>query len=177
MDKFDVDVCSISYLFHFGKWRTKGFTHPTRGIHQGDPLSSYLFLLVSKGLNGLLQKVFAIGNIKGFFLCKNGMQISHLFFTNDSLIFCRAQMTDVVTIQAILTQYELASSQQINCLKTNLFFGKSISENTKISLKEFLGVLDIKDYEAYLGLPAMVGRNKKVSLSFIKERIWSKLQG
>lgn len=50
-------------------------------------------------------------------------------------------------------------------------------ENTKISLKEFLGVSDFKEYKAYLGQPIVVGRNKKASLSFIKERIWSKLQG
>lgn len=81
----------------------RGFIHPTQGIYQGDPLSSYIFLLVSKGLNGLLQKVFAPGDTKGFFLCKNGPQIPHLFFADDSLIFCRAQMRDVVTIQAILT--------------------------------------------------------------------------
>ena len=35
----------------------------------------------------------------------------------------------------------------------------------------------MREYEKYLGLPAVVGRNKKVSLNFIKERVWSKLQG
>ena len=40
----------------------------------------------------------------------------------------------------------------------------------------FLGMLEVKEYEKYLGLPAMVGRNKKASLNYIKERVWSKLQ-
>ena len=35
----------------------------------------------------------------------------------------------------------------------------------------------MREYEKYLGLLAVVGRNKKVSLNFIKERVWSKLQG
>ena len=35
----------------------------------------------------------------------------------------------------------------------------------------------MKEYETYLGLPAVVGRNKKASLRYIKERIWNKLQG
>ena len=49
----------------------------------------------------------------------------------------------------------------MNRMKTNLFFGKSVSEYTKNSIKDFLGVSKIKEYEKYLGLPAVVGRNKK----------------
>lgn len=38
--------------------------------------------------------------------------------------------------------------------------------------------MEIKEYERYLGLLAnMVGKNKKASLNYIKERIWSKFQG
>ena len=40
-----------------------------------------------------------------------------------------------------------------------------------------LGVAEIKEYEKYLGLPAVVGRNKKASLNYIKDRVWGKLQG
>ena len=65
----------------------------------------------------------------------------------------------------------------MNRMKTNLFFVKSVSEDTKNSTKDFLGVPEIKEYKKYLGLPAVVGRNKKESLIFIKERIWGKLQG
>lgn len=39
-------------------------------------------------------------------------------------------------------------------------------------------MMEIKEYERYLGLLAnMVGKNKKASLNYIKERIWSKFQG
>ena len=40
-----------------------------------------------------------------------------------------------------------------------------------------LGVLEVKQYEKYLGLPSFVGRGKKVSFAFIKEMVWSNLKG
>ena len=149
----------------------RGFIKPTRGIHLGDPLSPYLFLLCFEGLNGLIKNNVVASDLKGFSLCKNGPQISHLFFTDDSVIFCRAKMGNVQALQSELTLYEHASGQKVNGAKTNLFFGKSIPDSTKVALKNFLGVLEIKEYEKYLGLPAVVGRNKKESLIYIKERI------
>lgn len=48
---------------------------------------------------------------------------------------------------------------------------------TKELLKNLLRVLEIKEYEKYLGLLAVVGRRKKMSLNYIKDRVWGKLQG
>ena len=36
---------------------------------------------------------------------------------------------------------------------------------------------EIRHYEKYLGLPSLVGRNKKSSFNYIKEHVWRKLQG
>ena len=89
---------------------------PTRGIRQGNPLSPYLFLLCSEGLNRMVQKAARENLIRGYSLCKVGPQITHLFFFFfvDSLLFCRARMEDLQAIQHILTVYEQASGQQIN---------------------------------------------------------------
>ena len=153
----------------------KGHILPTRGIRQGDPLSPYLFLLVSEGLNGLIQHAVEGGQIEGFALYQFGPKISHLFFVDDSLLFCRARLRDVLAIQDLLGLYEKASSQMINATKTTLFFSKNVSDDSKESIKNQLGVAKIKEYEKYLGLPAVVGRNKKASLNYIKDRVWGKL--
>ena len=58
----------------------KGHNIPTRGIRQGDPLSPYLFLLCSEGLNGLIEHALDRKHIKGVSLCRNGSKISHLLF-------------------------------------------------------------------------------------------------
>ena len=40
-----------------------------------------------------------------------------------------------------------------------------------------LGVPTLKNYEEYLDLPSMVGRNKRVSFEYLKQRVWKRLQG
>ena len=70
-------------------------------------------------------------------------------------------MGDINCIKNILEVYERALGQQINKDKTTLFFSRSISLATKETIKVLLGVPEIKEYEKYLGLPTVVGRNKK----------------
>ena len=70
---------------------------------------------------------------------------------------------------------ERASGQKINSNKKTLFFSQNVLGSVKESIKNLLGVLEIKEYEKYLGLPTMVGRNKKASLNYIKDRVWGKL--
>ena len=38
------------------------------------------------------------GQIEGFSLCHSDPKISHLFFANDSLLFCQARVGDVGSI-------------------------------------------------------------------------------
>ena len=124
----------------------KGEIFPSRGIRQGNPLSPYLFLLCSEGLNRMIQKVAREDIIRGFSLCKNGPKITHLFFADDSLLFCCARREDLQAIQHILTNYEHASSQKINREKTTLFFSKAVFDDMKGEIIDFLGVPEIKEH-------------------------------
>ena len=151
--------------------------HPTRGLRQGDPLSPYLFLICSEGLHSLLQKAADAGHIRGVSICKKGPRLTHLFFADDSLVFCRANLAECQKVQNLLDIYEKASGQQLNQNKTGLFFSKSTPPFMLNLIKEFLGVQESKHHEKYLGLPSLVGKYKKASLLFIKERVLAKLQG
>ena len=151
--------------------------HPSRGLRQGDPLSPYLFLICSKGLHSLLQKEADAGHIRGVSICKKGPRLTHIFFADDSLVFCRATLAECQIIQNLLDIYEKAFGQQLNQNKTGLFFSKSTPPSMLNLIKKFLGVQEIKQHKKYLGLPSLVGKHKKASLLFIKERVLAKLQG
>ena len=154
-----------------------GYIKPSRGLRQGDPLSPYLFLLCAEGLHSLINKAGRDGDIQGVSLCREGPQITHLVFADDSLLFSKATPTAYETIQGILDQYEKASGQQVNRDKTTIFFSKNIPEASQNVIKEALEVPIIRQYEKYLGLPSLVGRNRSVSFTQIKERVWQKLKG
>ena len=124
----------------------------------------------------LLHNLTNEESTRGFSLCKNGPRITYFFFADDSLLFCRANLDELNIFQVLLSLYEKSSEQQINREKTTLFFSKYVLNGRKEEIKNLLGVPEIKEHEKYLGLPAIVQRNKKASLNYIKERIWNKLQ-
>lgn len=63
---------------------------PSRGIREGDLLSPYLFLLCTEGLSALIKKAVEDGKMGGIAVSREGPKLSHLFFADDSLIFCKA---------------------------------------------------------------------------------------
>ena len=149
--------------------------HPSRGIRQGDPFSPYLFILCTEGLHDLLHKGAETGHIRGVFICKKWPRLTHLFFADDSVVFCRASLSECHKIQDLLSCYKKASGQKLNRSKAGLFFSKSAPIVAQDQIKEFMGAQEIKQYEKYLELPALVGKKKKASLAYIKDWIWAKL--
>jgi hypothetical protein len=140
-----------------------GFFSASCGICQGDSLSPYLFLLCADGLSFLLKKAEMERHILGVVAGRGGPRLTHLFFANDSLLFCQATLANCESISSILHQYELALGQQLNRAKTSIFFTKNTSQDLKLKIQEMFQVPEIKSHEKYLGLPTFVGRSKGVS--------------
>ena len=160
-------VKTVSYLV-LVNGEPCGLIQPTRGIRQGDPLSPFLLLLCTEGLNGLIKRAENNGDLHGFSLCKRGPKLTHLLFANDSLLFCRATMEECGKVLEILNMYEMASGQKVNRSKTSLFFSKSTPADLKHEIKVALGVPKIMLYEKYLGLPSFVGKGKTTSFNYVK---------
>ena len=84
---------------------------PTRGIRQRDSISPYLLLIYAEALSFMITWANNDGLLTGVSTSKKGTRISHLFFANHSLLFCRTSYLQWSNLSHILKVYEAASGQ------------------------------------------------------------------
>jgi len=169
-------VMSVSYSV-LVNGQPCGRITPSRGLRQGDPLSPYLFLIVAEGLSALLSQAEIEKRLTGVPIAAGGICLSHLFFADDSLLFCRANAVEWANLNQVLQHYEHASGQQLNTAKTTIFLSRNTSPEFRDYLNNLEGVTISARFDKYLGLPAMVGRSKKQSFASICGRVTAKLEG
>ncbi|KAL0312577.1 UNVERIFIED_CONTAM: putative mitochondrial protein [Sesamum radiatum] len=157
-------VTSVSYAFMMNGSQF-GFLQPGRGIRQGDPLSPYLFILCAEALSCLLQACEVDGRISGVAVARSAPKVSHLLFADDTLIFCQATKESLSCVRAVVDMYGKASGQQVNLQKSSIVFSRNTNTTTRDELAAILGVRIDTIHEKYLGLPYVVGRRKKRSIS------------
>jgi len=144
---------------------------PSRGIRQGDPLSPYLFLLCTEGLSSLLRTTEQEGKITGVPIAYRGFKLSHLFFADDSLLFCRADFVEWGNLLQLLRLYEQASGQKLNNNKTTIFYSRNTGKEFRELICSNIGITASTNYEKYLGLPALVGRDKVSTFKELLNRV------
>ena len=148
---------------------------PTRGIRH--PLSPYLFLICAKGFTSLLAKAEFEGSLHGVAVCRHAPSVTNLLFADDSLIFCQANKNEVQVVSDTLQLYAEASGQCINLEKSSAYFNSNVPVDQKAWIIDKLKVKEVEKFDAYLGLPTLIGRWKYDTFAFIKERVWKKMQG
>lgn len=86
----------------------------TRGIRQGDSISPYMFHICTETLSSMLSWAERKGILLGVLMSKKGHRLNHLFFANDSLLFCRANLSHWHRLTKLLSTYEKASRHKLN---------------------------------------------------------------
>jgi hypothetical protein len=79
-------VTTIRYTIRLNNVMLDSF-QPSRGLRQGDLLSSYLFLFMADRLSRILQHEVSRGALYELKICRNAPGMSHLLFADDTLIF------------------------------------------------------------------------------------------
>ncbi|XP_074316673.1 uncharacterized protein LOC141652948 [Silene latifolia] len=143
---------------------------PRCGIRQGDPLSPYIFALCTEVLSQMIVYAQDGTFIKGIKICKNGPEISHLLFADDSLFFIRGDFGDLDFLMNIIDEYCVASGQCINTDKSSILFSPNCSLMTvKKCLTEY-NFAPKHDLGKYLGLPTSIGSSKTDLFKFLVDK-------
>jgi hypothetical protein len=100
-----------------------GFFLSSRGLRQGDPLSTLLFVLVMEAFNRMIYATVDSGRLLGFSVgssTQDAMMVSHLLFADDTLIFCDPIDDQIRDLRCLLLCFEPASGLRINLSKSEM---------------------------------------------------------
>ena len=154
-----------------------GCIFPTRGLRQGDPLSPYLFLLCVDGFSSLIKDAARNQMLSGISICRGCSMVTHLFFANNSLLFCKATNQECHKLIEILGLYEVASGQKVNAEKFSVFFSHNTPQEKRCEVLNILGPMQDIRHSKYLGLSSIIGRSKTKVFAKMKEKVGRKLAG
>ena len=90
-----------------------------RGLKQGDPLSPLLFLVMMEVLSRMLKTVEGAGLISGFKVDGRrgeGECVSHLLFANDTILFCDADVEQILHVRMLLPCFQVVTGLKVNVL-------------------------------------------------------------
>jgi hypothetical protein len=152
-----------------------GEIRPSRGIRQGDPISPYLFIICAEAFSALISKAGNNGVISGVPTSPRGPKISHLFFADDNILFCKANGVEWRRLMKIIGTYEQASGQKLNLQKTSVFFSRNFYLERRQEILRLSGLTETHRIDAYLGLPTFVGRSRTQAFQHIKAKVLQRL--
>ena len=123
-----------------------GFFSNSKGLRQGDPLSPYLFVLGMEVLSALIRRAVDGGFILGCRLRGRGgmeMNVSHLLFVDDTIIFCEARKEHLNSLSWILAWFEAASGLRINLAKNELILVGEVEDIEEMAVELGCRVLEL----------------------------------
>ncbi|RVX05596.1 hypothetical protein CK203_027274 [Vitis vinifera] len=143
----------------------------SRGLRQGNLLSPYHFVIAMEALNCLLKKAICGGflsacQVKG--RGREGVEVSHLLFADDTLIFCEAGEEQMTFLCWVLMWFEAISGLKVNLDKSELILVGRVE-----NVDDLVGKLGCKVgrlSSTYLGMPLGASFNSVAAWDGIKER-------
>ena len=118
--------------------------YPSAGLRQGEPLSSYIFILCMEVLSRNLTHLQRNKELEGLKIARSAPKISHLFFADDALFFFKAQPKNCWAIKNVLSTFCEKSGEMINFEKSHVIFSPNTPNKFTKLMRKPLGV-QVKD--------------------------------
>ncbi|XP_028121753.1 uncharacterized protein LOC114318966 [Camellia sinensis] len=141
--------CNMSVIVN-GKARDSFLA--SRGLRQGDPLSPFLFILVTDVLGRIIDLAKDKGVIEGFVVGRDRIEVTHLQFADDTIFFSSKEENKVGCLLQVLRIFEIVSGLKVNLSKSSVV-GINLNDSYVRRVADMLGC-SIESFPIkYLGLP------------------------
>ena len=87
-------------------------------MRQGDPLSPLLFVVVMEAFSRTMNVAVGRELLTRFLVGSRhfeAMEVSHLLFADDTLIFCEPMVEQLWNLRCLLLCFEVVTGLKINC--------------------------------------------------------------
>ncbi|XP_026410688.1 uncharacterized protein LOC113305915 [Papaver somniferum] len=167
-------ISSVSYSVLINGSPGEDFA-PSRGIRQGDCISTYIFILCMEILSQMLLKAESDNTIHGFRIRKNSPSITHLFFADDCMLFFKDSIVYARNLMQILNKFAKASGQDINFDKSGFFTSSNMHHKHVKLLSRTLGIKYLSSSVKYLGTPLFINRDRTRTFQFLTDKFYARL--
>ena len=148
----------------------------SRRVRQGDPLSSYLFILCLERLSLKLEEAVRDKLLHPISFCGR-VRLSHLFFADDIFMFTHTKAKDCTKLCHILQEFCAASGQLVSIAKSRLWFSPNTPRHCKDQVTGILGVPIVNHIGTYLGTPVFTSWRITSSYQYLVDKIRMKIEG
>ena len=170
-------ICCVHSSNIFILWnecKLDGF-FPTRGLRQGDLISPYLFVLCMEKFAIFINQLVPENKWIPIHLSRDGLGISHLFFTNDVLLFCKGKNSQVCIVIEALQRFCDALGLKVNFDKSRAMCSKNILRRRRDHFTNISFIRFASSLGKYLEFPLIQGRVSKVHFADLMEKIKNQL--
>lgn len=147
-----------------------GYFQGARGLRQGDPMSPYLFVLVME----ILAEKSTHPDFRFHWRCGK-TRIVNLYFTDDLMIFCKADVFTVKAIKDGLDEFQSLSGLSPSPNKSHIFFSgceKKLRDELMNIVKFNEGFPPVR----YSGVPLISTKLKSKDCDQLVERITKRIK-
>lgn len=170
---FEVILGSATF-FIFVNGCLHGYFHCTRGVRQGDPLSSLFFCLAEDVISMHISKPVEENKLRLIQASREVMLHSNCLHADDIMIYYNVRKSNLQCLKILFARYVSYSEQCVSPAKSTIFYGVML-QSRKNDLAHFNGFsLDSMNF-MYLGIPIFRGKPKRIHFQYIFDKIKNRL--
>ncbi|KAK8652140.1 hypothetical protein V6N13_061162 [Hibiscus sabdariffa] len=124
-----------------------------------------------------IRELVSSGIWKAFSLTRNETPLSHLFFSNDLILYARVDLSQARLIAATLEEFSSYYGHWVSARKSQIYFSPNTNPETCAFISSFLGFQHVSNLGKYLRMPVQHSRTKCSDYDFIIDMMRARLNG